>query len=151
MRSINKKIAFKKNILVSVLVLISLFAAGLFVSCGSTKSIADSNLGSVEDFTKKQLANGVPVIFKQNRGSKIIVCRVIFEGGTSTIDKSLSGIEDLTLDLALRGSEKYPYSKIQLIPEYYGCLPPSALRDPSSHQMKPPYSAGQLILPPSHS
>lgn len=113
MRSINKKIAFKKNILVSVLVLISLFAAGLFVSCGSTKSIADSNLGSVEDFTKKQLANGVPVIFKQNRGSKIIVCRVIFEGGTSTIDKSLSGIEDLTLDLALRGSEKYPYSKIQ--------------------------------------
>ena len=113
MRLINKKIAFKKNILVSVLVLISLFAAGFFVSCGSTKSIADSNLGSVEDFTKKQLANGVPVIFKQNRGSKIIVCRVIFEGGTSTIDKSLSGIEDLTLDLALRGSEKYPYSKIQ--------------------------------------
>lgn len=86
---------------------------GMFVSCGSAKGVADAQLGTVEDFTVRQLANEIPVIFKQNKGSKIVVLRIMFEGGMAAIDKSMSGIEDLALDLALRGSETYPYEKIQ--------------------------------------
>lgn len=113
MRLDNIKKSFKKNILASVLALACISVSGIFVSCGTTKAVDNAVLGSPEDFTKRQLANGVPVIFKQNRGSKIVVLRVIFEGGTSAIDKSMGGIEALTLDLALRGSETYKHQDIQ--------------------------------------
>lgn len=82
-------------------------------SCGSTKGIALGEDSDKEGFVHKKLSNAVPVIFKQNRGSKIVVFRLVFEGGNSVIDKSLSGIENITLDLALRGSEAHPYSEIQ--------------------------------------
>ena len=85
----------------------------LVVSCGSTKVEDIVQIDSVDAFTQKHLSNGIPVVFKQNRGSKIIVLRLVFEGGASAIDKSLGGIEDLTLDLALRGSEKYSYETIK--------------------------------------
>ena len=113
MRFNNVKKSFNKNIFFLILAFVCFSLSGIFVSCGSTKNIDVSTLGSPEDFTKKQLSNGVPVIFKQNRGSKIVVLRLIFEGGTSNIDKSMGGIEALTLDLALRGSESYKYADIQ--------------------------------------
>ena len=99
--------------LVYSLCALCIFASFFLISCGSTAGIEEATHGTVEDFTRKELSNGIPVIFKQNRGSKIVVMRVIFEGGTSSIDKSVSGLEGLTLDLALRGSDKYPYSNIQ--------------------------------------
>lgn len=86
-----------------------------FPSCASTQVEEAPQLGVPEDFTKRELSNGIPVVFKQNRGSKIVVCKVVFEGGTSAIDANLGGIEKLSLDLMLRGSEKYPYSKIQQV------------------------------------
>ncbi|MBQ9908614.1 MAG: insulinase family protein [Treponema sp.] len=103
----------KKNILASFLAFACISAGGIFTSCGSTKAVDTSTFGSPEDFTRRLLSNGVPVIFKQNRGSKIIVLRLIFEGGSSTIDKSMGGIEAMTLDLALHGSESYKYADIQ--------------------------------------
>lgn len=109
-RNINR---FFRNFVSNILILACLASAGFFVSCGTTSQVATINVGTVEDFTKKQLSNGIPVVFKQNRGSKIVVLRLVFEGGTSAIDKSLGGIENLTLDLMLRGTEKYPYSEIQ--------------------------------------
>ena len=83
------------------------------ISCSSAKNVAPNQLGSTEDFSRRQLSNGIPVIFKQNRGSKIVVLRIVFEGGNSLLDKNMSGLENLTLDLMLRGSETYPYAKIQ--------------------------------------
>lgn len=88
------------------------FATIFLYSCGSTKNTVAAS-SEVSEFSKKQLSNGIPVIFKQNRGSKIVVLKMVFEGGTSAIDRTMSGIENLTLDLMLRGSEKYPYAKIQ--------------------------------------
>ena len=103
----------KKGIFLSFfLVALLLGQAILFVSCGSTKVDKGPAFVPVEDFTTKNLGNGIPVIFKQNRGSKIVVLRIVFEGGLSAIDKSISGIEGITLDLALRGSENYPYKTI---------------------------------------
>ncbi|MBQ9622056.1 MAG: insulinase family protein [Treponema sp.] len=85
----------------------------LLVSCGSTGNVGGKHLSPAEEFSKTQLSNGIPVVFKQNRGSKIVVLELVFEGGTSLISNDKSGIEALTLDLMLRGSEKYPYSAIQ--------------------------------------
>ena len=90
----------------------TLFLAMTLASCGSSKVAAPALTDSVNDFTTKRLSNGIPVVFKQNRGSKIIVLRMIFEGGTSAIDETLGGLEDITLDMILRGSEKYPYETI---------------------------------------
>ena len=42
-----------------------------------------------------------------------MVFRVIFEGGCAGLDKSVSGLENLTLDLALHGSPEYSYEQIQ--------------------------------------
>ena len=106
----SKRLFTKFALLLCTLCLLS---SAFFVSCGSSKGVAEASSVPAEDFTRKQLSNGIPVIFKQNRGSKIVVMRFIFEGGTSAIDKSVSGLEDLTLNLALRGTEKYPYSTIQ--------------------------------------
>ena len=112
---LNKKtFKYKKNIIASAFLLLSGLSvlAGLS-SCGSTETAVASKSGAVEDFTVRHLGNDIPVIFKQNRGSKIVVMRVIFEGGTSSLDKSVSGLEGLTLDLALRGSDNYSYEQIQ--------------------------------------
>ena len=109
---LKNKSSFKKIIL-SCCFFFSVFSTIFIASCASTAKMEVSNIGNVNDFTRRQLSNGIPVIFKQNRGSKIIVLRTIFEGGTSVIDKSLGGIEDVTLDLILHGSEKHPYSEIQ--------------------------------------
>ncbi|MBQ4378738.1 MAG: insulinase family protein [Treponema sp.] len=101
-----------KSKIFAVLALFTVFSAVL-VSCGSTKVDAPSMEEQVEDFTTKSLSNGITITFKQNRGSKIIVVRMIIEGGTSAIDENMGGLEDLTLDLVLRGSEKFPYEKIK--------------------------------------
>ncbi|MCR4823468.1 MAG: insulinase family protein [Treponema sp.] len=103
----------KNKILSSVFFALSFLFIGLaFMSCGSTKVEEHVVESPVEDFTYKTLSNGIPVIYKQNPGSKILVTRLIFEGGTSLIDKSLSGIEGMAFNLALRGSEKYDYKTI---------------------------------------
>ena len=105
---------FAKKMLVCAVLALQILSLGVFfTSCGSTKNVEPVHVDSVEDFTRRNLSNGIPVIFKQNKGSKIIVFRMIFEGGTSTIDKSVGGIEDLTFELILRGSNKYSYEKIQ--------------------------------------
>lgn len=107
----NKNI-FVRTFITLCSVFVLLFSAGSFTSCGSTKGIEEAPLGTVEDFTKRYLTNGIPVVYKQNRGSKIVVFRMVFEGGTSALDASMGGLEDLTLDLVLRGSEKYSYDTI---------------------------------------
>ena len=100
----------KKNLLVIFkIVLFTLILA----SCGSTKEVAPIIESSVSDFTIKTLTNGIPVVFKQNKGSKIVVLRMIFEGGSSAIDETLGGLEDVTFDMILRGSQEYPYEKIR--------------------------------------
>ena len=106
-RTMNCKIFFEKALLG-----LSIFAISFFASCGSTKVVETVQAEQVEDFTRRQLSNGIPVVFKQNRGSKIVVFKLVFEGGTSAIDKSIGGIENLTLDLALRGTETYSYKTI---------------------------------------
>ena len=82
-------------------------------SCGSAKNVVSNQLGSTEDFSRRQLSNGIPVIFRQNQGSKIVVLHIIFESDGSSLDRNISGLESLTLDLMMRGSGKYPYSRIQ--------------------------------------
>ena len=99
-----------KNIVIS-LSLVFLFSTAV-LSCGSTKKIENIQSQEAESFTRKELSNGIPVIFKQNKGSKIVVFSLVFEGGASAIDKSLGGIEGLTFDMILRGSKNYPYDKI---------------------------------------
>lgn len=88
-------------------------AVMLFDSCGSTEVVPVLLEDTVQEFTEKKLTNGIPVYFKQNKGSKIVVFRFIFEGGTGALDDTLGGLEDLTLDMMLRGSEEYPYEQIK--------------------------------------
>ncbi|MBR1537154.1 MAG: insulinase family protein [Treponema sp.] len=104
----------KKNKLKILALLSSLtIFSTVLLSCASTKVDTPVLVESVDDFTTKTLSNGITVTFKQNRGSKIIVLRMIIEGGTSALDETLGGLEDITFDLLLRGSESYPYEKIK--------------------------------------
>lgn len=110
----NKVFKYKKTLLAGAVFALSCLSSGLLLSsCGSTDKIPVVEEETVEDFTVRNLSNGIPVVFKQNRGSKIVVLRLVFEGGCSSLDKSVSGIENLTLDLALQGSADYSYEKIQ--------------------------------------
>lgn len=90
--------------------LISIASLFLALSCASTKMGETCEHGG---FSQKTLSNGIPVIFKQKKGSKIVVLKVLFEGGSSVIEKELGGIEDVVFSLMMRGSEKYPYQKLQ--------------------------------------
>lgn len=124
---------FKKRILPLILLAVCINVTVFVTSCASTNAVPDSPAGNKNDFVRKQLSNGIPVIYRQNRGSKIVVFRLVFEGGTSAIDKSLGGIEDLTLNLALHGTEKYPYETIkQLAFEKSFSLSASSGKDYSS-------------------
>lgn len=100
----------KKIIITAFYALVSI---GLFVSCGSTSNVKsayyESNIG---DFSEMKLDNGIPVVFKKNEGSQIAVVRVIFEGGVPFIPYEKSGLEGITLNLMLHGSENYSYQKI---------------------------------------
>ena len=85
----------------------------LLSSCASSRGASSFYADNIRDFETKTLSNGIPVIVKQNHGSKIVVFRMIFEGGSSVIDENLGGIEKLTLSLMLHGSEKFIYEDIQ--------------------------------------
>lgn len=85
-----------------------------FVSCGTTKPLGNSFYErNVGDFSERVLGNGIPVVVKKNAGSRIDVVRVVFEGGVPLVPRSLSGVEELTVDLMVHGSSKYPYQQIQ--------------------------------------
>lgn len=81
------------------------------VSCASVpNSFYNDNK---DDFARMTLANGIPVVFKNNSGSRLIVLRLVFEGGSSVIPAELSGIEKMTLELMLHGSTAFSYEDIQ--------------------------------------
>lgn len=110
----DKSFKYLKTILARTFLLSLALSLSLSLSsCGSTGNVETAKAAPVEDFTIKHLSNEIPVVFKQNRGSKIVVFRLVFEGGTSALDSSMSGLEDLTLNLALRASDMYSYEDIQ--------------------------------------
>ena len=93
-------------------------AAGLaliFSGCATDKSVnKDAYYNeNIKDFSRTNLKNGIPVIFKKTGSSQIFVMRVIFEGGTPLVEKKLAGIEKLTMDLMFHGSAGYSYEDIQ--------------------------------------
>lgn len=85
-------------------------------SCASSKASGpDFYADNIADFRTEKLSNGIPVFFKQNHGSKVVVLRMIFEGGVASYESKKDGIEDFALSLALHGSEKYSYETLQTL------------------------------------
>ena len=111
--NVNKERNMKKMILRAAVA-----AAGLaliFSGCATDKSVnKDAYYNeNIKDFSRTNLKNGIPVIFKKTGSSQIFVMRVIFEGGTPLVEKKLAGIEKLTMDLMFHGSAGYSYEDIQ--------------------------------------
>ena len=104
-----------KNFLMTV----TAFSAILFISsCASTKvPESDFYAANIADFRTEKLSNGIPVFFKQNRGSKVVVLRMVIEGGVGCYPSKdgvkLDGIEEFAFDLAQHGSKNYSYEDIQ--------------------------------------
>ncbi len=94
-------------------VFISAFFLISLISCASSSSKSAYYEDNISDFFEYTLSNGIPVALKNNTGSQIAVIRVIFEGGTANLSKEESGLENLTLELMLHGSKKYPYQTIK--------------------------------------
>lgn len=91
-----------------------LLLALLLASCASSKTSGpDFYADNIVDFRTEKLSNGIPVYFKQNHGSKVVVLRMIFEGGVASYEEKKDGIEDFALSLALHGSKNYPYEVLQ--------------------------------------
>lgn len=109
----NWPLAPKHNSLITVALLLVL----LLVSCASTAKSggADFYADNIADFRTEKLSNGIPVYFKQNHGSKVVVLRMIFEGGVASYEEKKDGIEDFALSLALHGSKNYPYETLQTL------------------------------------
>lgn len=82
------------------------------VACASDKAVSyyDSN---VADFSTETLSNGIPVVFKQNGSGKILVLRMVIDGGTPLVPAEKSGLEDVTLEMLQYGSGRYSYAEIQ--------------------------------------
>ncbi len=107
--------SFKKSFLTfSLALLFVALSPAVFSSCASSRQAGgDFYADNIADFSEKKLSNGIPVYFKQNRGSKIAVVRMIFEGGVPLYEGKIDGIEAFTLDMMLRGSERYSFEEIQ--------------------------------------
>ena len=94
-----------------------LFTAGIFFLAGcasSPKNEKDAYYEeNVKDFSKYELKNGIPVIFKKTNGGQVFVLRTVFEGGTPLVSQKMAGIEGLTLDLMFHGSKNFSYEDIQ--------------------------------------
>ena len=94
------------------------FALPLIFSCGTASNASrganstfyESNIG---DFSEEKLDNGIPVVLKRNSGSQVAVVRLVFDGGVPLVPFQKSGLEEITLDLMLHGSERYSFQKIQ--------------------------------------
>ena len=94
----------KKTIMVFALVMI---CAGVFAK---TTSI-----------TKKKLSNDIPVYIQQNKSNKILALYIVVQisaqssaqHGTVLLTPDKSGLENALFSMMTRGSEKYPYAKIQ--------------------------------------
>lgn len=67
---------------------------------------------TISDFSTAELSNGIPVIFKQYE-SKTAWIGLIIDGGVALYTEDKSGLEDITLNLMLHGSESFPYNEIQ--------------------------------------
>ena len=82
------------------------------VACASDKAASyyDSN---VADFSTETLSNGISVVFKQNGSGKILVLRMVIDGGTPLVPAEKSGLEDVTLEMLQYGSGRYSYAEIQ--------------------------------------
>ena len=94
-----------------------LFTAGIFFLAGcasSPKNEKDAYYEeNVKDFSKYELKNGIPVIFKKTNGGQVFVLRTVFEGGTPLVSPKMAGIEGLTLELMFHGSKNFSYEDIQ--------------------------------------
>ena len=94
-----------------------LFTAGVFFLAGcasSPKNAKDAYYEeNVKDFSKYELKNGIPVIFKKTNGGQVFVLRTVFEGGTPLVSPKMAGIEGLTLELMFHGSKNFSYEDIQ--------------------------------------
>lgn len=93
---------------------LSLAAIG-FASCASSSGFEKDVYyeQNIKNFSSYSLSNGIPVVFKKTNGGQIFVMRMVFEGGTPLVPVDKAGIEALTLDLMLHGSEGYSYEDIQ--------------------------------------
>lgn len=113
MKKINVKLF--REILMAALA----FAALLFISSCASAKIPESDFyaSNIADFRTEKLSNGIPVYFKQNRGSKVVVLKMVIEGGVACYPSKdgvkLDGIEEFALDLIQHGSKNYSYEDIQ--------------------------------------
>lgn len=113
----------------------SLLVTGFLTSCGTATPLSkgagsayyENNIG---DFFEAKLSNGIPVVFKRNSGSQIAVVRLLIEGGVPFVKYEKGGLEGITLDLMIHGSQKYSYQKIQRIEYEKSCsISASASKD----------------------
>ncbi len=96
---------------------IFLFSAVLFVSCATdgTKTSAAHDAfyqENISTFETRTLGNGIPLIVKNNPGSRILDLRIIVSGGTALVPVEKSGLEAVVFTLMAHGSQSYSYPEI---------------------------------------
>jgi len=96
-----------------------LLAALLFAAGCASKPAAVTPDPFVEanraTFTVTQLDNGIPLIIKQNPGSRIVSFKVGFKAPTLYTPANQAGLEAMTLGMLSRGSQDYSWEDIQTI------------------------------------
>lgn len=124
----------KNKLLKSFLIPLALLCSFSFSSYAAPdKTASNFYKDNIADFRTEKLPDGIPVYFKQNRGSKVVVLRMIFEGGVAFYKDKKDGIEDFALSLALHGSKNYSYEALsQLEYEKSFSLSSSSGRDYST-------------------
>ena len=75
--------------------------------------LCTSAFAKTTPLTKKKLSNNIPVYIQQNKSNKILALYIVVQGGTTLLTPDKSGLENALFAMMARGSEKYPYAKIQ--------------------------------------
>ena len=111
----------KLNVKNTALAALTLALASLSLfSCASSPKETLSQTGdpyydnNIRDFSVSALDNGIPLIFKKTE-NEVVSFNLMISGGASLVDRSLAGLEDITLNLMLHGSADYPYQTLQQI------------------------------------
>lgn len=98
-----------------------IFVLLAFSGCSTTKNLSSENSApkskyfDQDGFYSTILSNGINLFVKQTGPAHITALRVYFVGGSSVVTPELSGIDDVTLEMLLRGSEKYTYEDVQKV------------------------------------
>ncbi len=107
---------YTKHIFITIII-----SAVFLFSCETTPAVQIEGLENAGEFMKANvplismhsLDNGITVIVKKQNTNRIFTMDIVYKGGLAMLPEGKDGLEGLTLETMLRGSQKYSYEDVK--------------------------------------